>query len=87
MVACEPGEEESLVASARYLNEKMKEIRAGGRVMSSERISVMAGLNITHEMLQLREKSEAEASRMNRKLRSVREKVEAALNDSNQLEL
>ena len=87
MVACDPGEEEGLVAAARHLNEKMKEIRASGRVMNSERIAVMAALNITHELLQVRDRSELDATRMTRKLRSVREKVEAALNDSNQLEL
>lgn len=87
MVACDPGEEENLVAAARHLNEKMKEIRASGRVLSSERIAVMAALNLTHEMLQLGEKAEQQQTKLASKLRSMREKVEASLNDSNQLEL
>ncbi len=87
LVACSPEEQEGLVASARYLSEKMKEIRASGRVLTAERIAVMAALNITHDMLQLREKGESEAVRLTRRLKTVREKVEAALAASNQLEL
>ena len=41
-----------LERSARYLDQKMREIRASGRVFGVERIAVMAALNITHEMLQ-----------------------------------
>lgn len=41
-----------LERSARYLDSKMREIRASGRVFGVERIAVMAALNITHEMLQ-----------------------------------
>jgi len=40
-----------LERSARYLDTKMREIRASGRVFGVERIAVMAALNITHEML------------------------------------
>lgn len=86
-IACNPGEEEALIASARHLNDRMKMIRASGKVLNAERIAVMAALNITHEMLQMQEESEASVSRTDRKLRSLREKVESALNDSNQLEL
>lgn len=86
-VACSPGEEEALVASARHLNERMKMIRASGKVLNAERIAVMAALNITHEMLQIQEEKESVISATNKKLRSLREKVESALNDSNQLEL
>ncbi len=51
-VACPPGEKESLLQAAEHLNEKMKEIRNSGKIIGSDRIAIMAALNITHEMLQ-----------------------------------
>lgn len=52
LVASPEEEKGELQQSARYLDEKMREIRASGRVFGTERIAVMAALNITHELLQ-----------------------------------
>ena len=38
--------------SARHLDSKMREIRASGKVFGTERIAVMAALNITHDLLE-----------------------------------
>lgn len=51
-VACEEPEKEALIASARYLDEKMQDVKATGKVVGSERVAVMAALNISHELLQ-----------------------------------
>lgn len=53
-VACADDEREGLLAAVAHLDEKMSEIKAGGKVASAERIAVMAALNIAHEMLQYR---------------------------------
>ncbi|HEX7027957.1 MAG TPA: cell division protein ZapA [Gammaproteobacteria bacterium] len=53
-IACQPGEEETLKASAKYLDAKMREIRDRGNVIGIDRIAVMAALNIAHEYLQLK---------------------------------
>jgi cell division protein ZapA len=53
IVACPEGEEAALNASARHLSDKMKEIRATGKVVGMDRIAVMAGLNIAHEAIEL----------------------------------
>jgi cell division protein ZapA len=53
-VACQPGEEDTLKASAAYLDKKMREIRDRGNVIGIDRIAVMAALNISHEYLQLK---------------------------------
>ena len=44
-------EQDSLRASAAYLDRKMREIRGGGKIIGLERIAVIAALNITHELL------------------------------------
>lgn len=51
-VACPKEEERALLDAARYLDDKMKQIRDGGRIVGLERIAVMAALNLAHESLQ-----------------------------------
>ncbi len=51
-VACPAEEHDSLLESARYLNNKMREVRDTGKVIGLDRISVMAGLNLAHELMQ-----------------------------------
>ena len=50
-VACPEGEEKQLLASAEYLNRKLKEVRDTGKVAGNERIAIMAALNIAHECI------------------------------------
>ena len=51
LVACPPEEQEALLASARYLNEKMSGIRESGKVVGIDRIAVMSALNMAHEII------------------------------------
>lgn len=50
-VACTLEQEPALLAAARLLDEKMREIRDAGKVVGIERIAIMAGLNLAHEAL------------------------------------
>jgi cell division protein ZapA len=51
LIACPQEEREALLSSARYLSERMREVRDTGKVIGLDRISVMAGLNIANELL------------------------------------
>src|ERR1700688_4100912 len=53
-VACSDDEREALLSAVAYLDRKMNEIKSAGKVSSSERIAVMAALNIAHELLTAR---------------------------------
>ncbi|MFO7306468.1 MAG: cell division protein ZapA [Gammaproteobacteria bacterium] len=83
-VACLPEERSALLDSAEYLNARMREIRDTGNVVGLDRVAVMAALNITHELLQLRGRAETEADVGNR-IRQLRERVESALTSGRQL--
>ncbi len=50
-VACKESERDELLQAVRYLDQRMREIRDGGKIAGTERIAVMAALNITHELL------------------------------------
>lgn len=86
-ISCDPGEEEALLKSARYLDARMKEIRGTGKVIGTDRIAVMAALNIAHELLNRETNADAAANTANKRIRALRERIEIALNESTQLEL
>ena len=52
-ISCLPDERESLVAAARELTERMREMRGNAKMLGTERMAVMAALNVIHEREQL----------------------------------
>jgi cell division protein ZapA len=60
-INCPENEQESLRASAQYLDRKMREIRSSGKIIGLERIAVIAALNIAHELLNASQKAESGA--------------------------
>ncbi len=50
-VACKESERDELMQAVQYLDRRMREIRDAGKIAGTERIAVMAALNITHELL------------------------------------
>jgi len=50
-VACPADEYDSLLASAEFLNGKLNEIKKKGAIIGTERIAIMAALNLAHELL------------------------------------
>lgn len=52
LVACPPDAREGLRQAAAQLDQKMREIRQTGKVYGTERIAVMAALNLTYDLQQ-----------------------------------
>lgn len=61
-ISCPENEKESLRNAAQHLDKRMREIRSAGKVIGLERIAVIAGLNITHELLTVSQQAEAESA-------------------------
>ena len=53
-VMCAPSERRTLMESALFLDGQMREIRDSGRVSSMDKIAVMCALNLSEEILRLR---------------------------------
>ena len=51
LVACPEEEKDDLLASAKYLNDRMLDIREGGKVVGIDRIAVMTALNLAHDVI------------------------------------
>lgn len=77
-VACSPEEQHELLIAARYLDDKMRNIRDTGRVIGTERIAVMAALNIAHELLQEKRESHHSSQNISGRLSAMRERLDAA---------
>ena len=74
-VACPAEEKETLLASANMLNEKLNEIKQKGSVIGTERIAVMAALNMSHELLSSQTLIEEHAE-LNDRIDSLSEKID-----------
>lgn len=59
-VGCTPDQKEGLLAAARLLDNRMREIRGGNRMAAVDRVAALAALNIAHELLQARREGERE---------------------------
>lgn len=86
-VACPLDEEAALMESARLLDEKMREVRDTRKMVGTDRVAVMAALNLAHDLLRLQSGGGDGGPGINSKLRSLQNKVEAAITRGRQLEL
>ncbi len=80
-VSCPPDAEEQLNDASHYLNQKMREIRKSGRVIGMERIAIMAALNITHELIILKQQKENYEQSVCKKIERLQNKIDSALMD------
>ncbi|HWS02340.1 MAG TPA: cell division protein ZapA [Gammaproteobacteria bacterium] len=87
LVSCPDEERDDLLASADFLNGKMRDIRDTGKIVGIDRIAVMAALNMAHELLEQRGSKQDLQQSIGARIRTLQEKIELALNKGNQLEL
>jgi cell division protein ZapA len=78
-VACADGEREALLQAVAYLDGKMNEIKAAGKVTGSERIAVMAALNIAHELLSTKLGGGYDIGQVKRRIAALETKLDSAL--------
>ncbi len=52
-VACKKSERDTLLESSKLLDAKMREIRESGKVLGTDRIAVMAALNLASELIEV----------------------------------
>lgn len=78
-VACTPEEREALHRSGKIVDEKMREIRHNGKVIGTERIAVMAALNIAHDLLQEQMGDQTRDESTLKRLQLMQQKIETLL--------
>ena len=78
-VACAKNQELALKEAAQYLDKQMRQIRQAGRVIGIERIAVMAALNITNELLTLRNSPTDPGELFSERLKTLQERIDGVL--------
>jgi len=78
-VTCADEERDALLKAVQYLDHKMNEIRSSGKVGSTERIAVMAALNIAHELLTARNPDGFDMDSVRRRMATMQATLDQAL--------
>lgn len=83
-VACEEGEEGALLDAVAYLDRKMSEIRDSGKLAGTDRIAVMAALNVAHELLTVKTGG-VEIGEYKRRMNAMKSSLEKAMIEQDEL--
>jgi len=79
-IACPEEEKDNLRASADLLNEKLNEIKQQGSVIGTERIAIMAALNMSHEVLHS-QSLVVEHGDLNQRIEELSERISSSMRD------
>ena len=72
-IACPTSEREGLIDSAKLLSERLRQVRDGGKVLSTERMVIITVLNLIHEF----NERERETTRQQQAQNEIQRAVEA----------
>ena len=78
-VACSDAEREALMQAVAYLDTKMNEIRKAGKVVGTERIAVMAALNVAHELLSVKLGSGFDVGQAKQRISAIESQLDQAI--------
>ena len=85
-VSCPPEEKPALLESAKILNQRLKEVRGGGKVLGTERMAVMTALNVIHEYTLLQKAQAQLTADVDGTLKRLRGKISDAISRREQAE-
>ena len=84
-IACQKEERAELLEAVAFLDKKMCEIRDLGKIVTMERIAVMAALNIAHELLTMRLGSGFDMGDFKRRMSVMQATIDATLAEQDEL--
>jgi cell division protein ZapA len=84
-IACPDEERAELLEAVTYLDKKMRDIRDRGKVVTVERIAIMAALNISHELLTTRLGSGFDMGDFKRRINAMQSSIDASLAEQDEL--
>lgn len=79
---CGPEERELLILAAERLDAEMRAVRATGKTIGSDRVAIMAALNIVHELLQLQARHSELQNRLSKRINDLNELVDSLLTET-----
>lgn len=76
---CSPAERELLISAAQRLDTEMRAIRTAGKAIGSDRVAIMAALNIVHELVQLQTYHSELQNRLSQRIHDLNELIDRLL--------
>lgn len=76
-VGVDPEQRDSLLAAARMLENKMREVRGSNRMAAVDRVAVLAALNLAHELEMMRNEQSVREREIVRTLADMNRKLDA----------
>lgn len=86
-IKCAENDVESLYLAAEYLEDKMNYTREVSKVISIDRVAVISALNISHELITLKNQINNQDQSLQQRYRDLQTKVDGALARHSQMEL
>lgn len=78
-VACAENEQKSLLEAVDYLNAKMQEVKDRSKVIGTERVAIMAALNIAHEFLSMKVGGNFDVAETKRRIQRMETTLDQAM--------
>jgi cell division protein ZapA len=82
LVACPPGERDALLAAARLLDSRLREMREHSRSATLERLAIMAALNLAHEQQQHKNRAEMVSGSVGSEIARLIQRADSVLAES-----
>lgn len=76
-VGVAPGERDALIAAARLLDTRMRELRGSNRMAAIDRIAVLTALNLAAELQQLRDEQDARERELRQAMAAIERRLDA----------
>ncbi len=80
--ACQEDERASLLSAADYLDKTMQDIKNMNSTMSSEKITLMAAMNIAHELIKSQSTNQYYDTEVLSTIKKLNEKLEQAISNN-----
>lgn len=80
-VRCPEQERARLEQVARFLDERMREVRDSGAALGTDRVAVLTALNIANELFELQERQREEYEEVGARTSRMLEKVQRLLDE------
>ena len=77
--ACPPEQSEDLREAAKHLDERLRDVKASGRLVAMDRIAIMAALNLADELLRLQKRVSEREVTVDQRIRSLADELDHAL--------
>jgi len=74
-----PEERDSLMAAAKLLDGRMREVRGANRMAAVDRFAVLAALNLAHELQQLRDAGSGQDREVSRAIADLQRKLDSVV--------